>query len=211
MRWLAIFRGNGGQSYVDNRCAATALRHLCAGFMCEVHHARKPALRYRARTCVPGIAMSSHPAKPPCPYCGAPLPTVRSKQCLKCHYDWHDPDNVVRHGDERWNRFGLDWDKQYVVALCQEPDGTRYTRYREVGAAADPRAVFETTPASGKQFVDWGYYVYAEHLALTDGTRFCFEAHGIWLTVAEMQYLFYGKASDPAPWVNGIAPRLPPC
>ncbi len=26
---------------------------------------------------------------PPCPHCGAPLPSSRSKQCLTCHADWH--------------------------------------------------------------------------------------------------------------------------
>jgi predicted RNA-binding Zn-ribbon protein involved in translation (DUF1610 family) len=25
----------------------------------------------------------------PCPHCGKPLPTTRSKQCLHCHADWH--------------------------------------------------------------------------------------------------------------------------
>jgi hypothetical protein len=154
--------------------------------------------------------MSFDPAKPPCPYCGAPLPTVRSKQCLKCHYDWHDPDNVVRHGDERWNRFGLDWDKQYVVELCQEPEGKRYTRYREADAVPGPFAVRETIPASGKQFVDWGFYTYAEHLPLTDGTRFDFEAHGTWLTADEIAHWMKDGAHDATPWLNGIPPLLPP-
>lgn len=154
--------------------------------------------------------MSSDPAKPPCPYCGAPLPTVRSKQCLKCHYDWHDPDNVVRHADERWNRFGLDWGKTYVVELCQKPDGTRYTRYREVDGDRDPFAVLETTPATGKQFVDWGFYTYAEHLLLSNGMRFEFEAHGIWLTAAEVEYLCNDHWTGRAPWVNDIQPNFPP-
>jgi hypothetical protein len=148
--------------------------------------------------------------RPPCPYCGALLPTARSKQCLKCHYDWHDPDNVVRHGDERWNRFGLDWDRQYVVELCQMPSGKRYTAYREVGCDGDAHAVLETAPASGKQFVDWGFYTYAEHLSLSDGTRFGFDAHGIWLTAAELEYLWFAHPGSQPPWVNGIEPKFPP-
>lgn len=117
---------------------------------------------------------------------------------------------MVRHADERWNRFGLDWDKQYVVELCQAPDGRRYTKYREIDGVPDPFAVRETDPASGKQFVDWGFYTYAEHLRLRDGTRFAFEAHGIWLTEAEAAYLCSNAQQGPAPWVNGIKPRLPP-
>ena len=164
----------------------------------------------RHRSIAPSMTMALDPAHPPCPYCGAPLPTVRSKQCLKCHHDWHDPDNVVRHADERWNRFGLDWDKQYVVELCQASDGRRHAQYREVDAVPDPLTVRETEPASGKQFVDWGFYAYAEHLRLTDGTGFRFEAHGIWLTDAEVAYISGSNPRGPAPWVNGIEPRFPP-
>jgi hypothetical protein len=35
----------------------------------------------------------------PCPYCGKLLCTDRAKQCLSCGMDWHNPDNVVRHGN----------------------------------------------------------------------------------------------------------------
>ncbi len=38
---------------------------------------------------------------PPCPYCGEPLRTERAQQCLSCGMDWHDPNNVVRHGRPR--------------------------------------------------------------------------------------------------------------
>ena len=33
----------------------------------------------------------------PCPYCGSPLNTPLAKQCLSCHMDWHDPNNVIKH------------------------------------------------------------------------------------------------------------------
>lgn len=33
-----------------------------------------------------------------CPYCGRMLMTDKAKQCLVCGMDWHDPNNVVRHG-----------------------------------------------------------------------------------------------------------------
>jgi ribosomal protein L37E len=31
--------------------------------------------------------------RPPCPYCGRPLFTTKSKQCVHCGWDWHDPKN----------------------------------------------------------------------------------------------------------------------
>jgi hypothetical protein len=36
---------------------------------------------------------------PPCPYCGAPLRTDKAKQCISCGTDWHNPDNVIQHGN----------------------------------------------------------------------------------------------------------------
>jgi len=38
---------------------------------------------------------------PPCPYCGEDLFTKRTKQCLECGWDWHDPLNPVRHKTKR--------------------------------------------------------------------------------------------------------------
>jgi ribosomal protein L37E len=40
-----------------------------------------------------------HQAKvhPPCPHCGQPLFTEKTKQCLHCGRDWHDPAKPVQH------------------------------------------------------------------------------------------------------------------
>jgi ribosomal protein L37E len=40
-----------------------------------------------------------HQAKvtPPCPYCGEPLFTEKTKQCLHCGWDWHDSAKPVQH------------------------------------------------------------------------------------------------------------------
>jgi hypothetical protein len=35
--------------------------------------------------------------RPPCPYCGTPLFTPKSRQCLHCGWDWHDAAHPVRH------------------------------------------------------------------------------------------------------------------
>ncbi|HVJ83500.1 MAG TPA: hypothetical protein VNC50_20710 [Planctomycetia bacterium] len=155
-----------------------------------------------------------------CPYCGKPLRTGKAKQCLECGTDWHDPDNLVRvvptiPNPDR-NRFGLKKDKDYVVQLCQEPCGVRYTKYREVpDEPPDPHRVLETEPASGEKFIEWGYYKYAKHLKLSNGETFDFDAHGIWMTAKEIDYWYrqaLGKlnAGEVAPWVNGIAPVFPP-
>lgn len=151
----------------------------------------------------------------PCPYCGAPLPSARAKQCLKCHRAWHNATNVIQvQVDPTWNRFGLDPHETYVVELCQDPSsGRRYTKYKVVpGGIPDQFAVLETSPASGSAFIEWGFYKYSKHLKLSDGQAFGFDAHGVWLTSVEIDYMVHEPApeSTEAPWVNGIPPRLPP-
>lgn len=147
---------------------------------------------------------------PPCPYCQAPLATPQAKYCLTCRYDWHDPENVKAPADPHWNRFGLDPHLSYVVELLQHPSGSRATKYRIASEAPSETAVFETVPASGKQFIEWGFYEYAKHLPLSNGLRFDFEAHGIWLIAEEMAYLEQRRQPrHSAPWVNGIPPKFP--
>ena len=150
---------------------------------------------------------------PPCPHCNAPLPSPRARQCLHCHTDWHDAANVHQVEIGNWNLLGLDADKDYVVELCQQPNGRRFTRYRQYPeGAADPFAVLETGPASAKNFLAWGFYMYAEHLKLSNGQSFGFDAHGVWLTNLESHYMETGQSwsSPDAPWVRGISPKLPP-
>lgn len=151
----------------------------------------------------------------PCPYCGAPLATSRAKQCFVCGTDWHDPQNVVCRKNPEWNRFGLKWREMYVVELCQDPAGHRYTKYREVSVGApDPHRVFETTPHPGWQWVAWGHYGYAESVTTTAGGRFTFEAHGIWLTWDEVRALHRSLRGevrgDEVPWTTGVPPTFPP-
>lgn len=124
--------------------------------------------------------------------------------------------NVVKRGDPEWNRFGLKKDRSYVVELCQQPDGRRHTRYRDIEAADhDPHCVFETEPAPGRRLIEWGFYTCSQHLKLTTGERFGFDAHGIWMTESEVAYMrrrVRGELTlgEPVPWVNGIPARRPP-
>ena len=150
----------------------------------------------------------------PCPYCEAPLATDRARQCFACGTDWRDPQNVVCRKNPDWNRFGLKWDAMYVVELCHGPDGRRYTKYREVGVGeADPHTVFETPPFAGRQWVAWGFYEYAHHVATTTGERFTFDAHGVWLTETEAKAMHArgrGQSREPVPWSTVVPPVFPP-
>ncbi|TWU36738.1 hypothetical protein Q31b_50200 [Novipirellula aureliae] len=150
-----------------------------------------------------------------CQYCHSLLPSEKAQQCFACGWDWHDSSNPKQLGDPNWNRFGLDSQRDYVVELCLRPDGLRFTQYRQAETPrTDPDAVLETVPASGAQLIEWGFYKYADHLALTDGRRFTFDAHGIWLLETEAECI--GGETRPyddgnqSVWVNGIAPIFPP-
>jgi hypothetical protein len=94
----------------------------------------------------------------------------------------------------------------YTVTLCQTITGYRFVLYREAGFGNDPRTVFETEPVAGSKLIKWGYYDHCEHLKLTSGGRYGFEAHGIWLTNAELNSL---DETEPV-WVNGLPPHFPP-
>lgn len=37
---------------------------------------------------------------PPCPYCGKPLLSDATRQCLTCHASWHPPRAASEHSDE---------------------------------------------------------------------------------------------------------------
>ena len=37
------------------------------------------------------------PVRPPCPYCGRPLFSEGTRQCIQCGWDWHDSANPVQH------------------------------------------------------------------------------------------------------------------
>lgn len=153
--------------------------------------------------------------KAPCPYCMALLPTAKAQQCLACGWDWHDAQNPVRRGNPEWNRFGIDVTRPYVVALCQRRDGHRYYEFLLADESnGNPDVVLMSERMTGADLVSWAQSGKREHLHLTTGEQFAFDAHGIWLTYSEIARMRDRSApwreGDQSFWVNGIAPLFPP-
>lgn len=145
----------------------------------------------------------------PCPYCGKDLGNEEARQCFSCGMDWHNPENVVQRGNPNWNRLGLEPGKMYVVELLQYANGNRSTQYREADAQRSELAVLETVSADGLKFIEWGHYAFCEHLLLTDGRKFGFDANGVWLTETEIQFMQNVRWWERSvPWENGITPSF---
>lgn len=155
------------------------------------------------------------PVKGTCRYCNAELPSHLSQQCLACGWDWHNPDNPVQRGKANWNRWGINEKLMYHVALCQRADGHRYYGYKTIDEIeVAPEIVRMTDMMSGADVLNWLRSGRKEHLKLTTGEQFLFDAHGIWLTYAEVEHMRCKSPRwwerDQSFWVNGIAPLFPP-
>jgi hypothetical protein len=149
-----------------------------------------------------------------CSYCRALLPSDQSQKCLACGWDWHDAANPVKRGNPNWNRFGVDETAMYTVDLCQRSDGHRYFEYTKVGESIpNTERVRQTEPMRGDDLLLWLQSWKRQHLTLTTGEQFLFDAHGIWLLYSEAQRMRDKKIrwwmGDQSFWVNGLAPRFP--
>ena len=102
--------------------------------------------------------------------------SIADAQCSAMPVLWNGlarskPDREERPSD--WNRFGLKEDTMYVVELCQQPDGTRFVRWREFPSGeCDPDHAFESEPGNGLQFIEWERRQYRTILRLTTGDAF---------------------------------------
>lgn len=149
-----------------------------------------------------------------CPYCNSFLASDKAQQCLACGWDWHDPSNPVKRGNPNWNRFGVDETASYTVNLCQRSNGDRYYEYNpRESEVPNPECVRKTEPMSGIDLLAWLQSGRKQHLTLTTGEQFLFDAHGIWLLYSEVQRMRDRKnpwwMGDQSFWVNGLTPRFP--
>ncbi len=74
------------------------------------------------------------------------------------------------------------------VDLCQRADGNRYYEFTTLeNSAPNPECVLKTEPMRGIELLAWLQSGRNQHLTLTTGEQFLFDAHGIWLLYSEVQ------------------------
>lgn len=81
-------------------------------------------------------------------------------------------------------------------------------------ATCNPDVVLTSETLTGLELFSWAQSGKRDHLQLTSGERFAFDAHGIWLTYSEIRKMRDRTTpwweGDQSFWVNGIAPLFPP-
>jgi hypothetical protein len=112
-----------------------------------------------------------------------------------------------------WKRLDVDKDRQYQVALCQEPDGARRYALVLAGAASLPEHCVFLTEVVPYDLLWWGdLEKIGRTVKLINGESFTTEAHGIWFTQHEADAWDRDEPWESIPWLNGLPPtNLPPC
>ncbi len=107
-----------------------------------------------------------------------------------------------------WLRSAVEESKQYQVALCQAPNGTRtHALHPTDGLSLPEHAVFLTAVVPTALLLKRDLKGISNTVVLSDGKRYWVDAHGVWLTLEELDALENDRV---VPWVNGIAPSFAP-
>ena len=107
-----------------------------------------------------------------------------------------------------WQRSAVEESKEYQVALCQAPDGRRTHALHPTDSSHLPEhAVFLTTIVPTSLLLAGDLKGISKAVLLNDGKHYWVDAHGLWLTLEELDAL---ENDQVVPWVNGIAPPFAP-
>jgi hypothetical protein len=112
-----------------------------------------------------------------------------------------------------WKTNDIKDGESYSLLLCERKDGLRFV---DLQPLSQPRFVdevdaLETLVVPNELLRKRNLEVIASAVTLRDGTRFCFDAHGVWFTEGEMK-AFSEAHWNPAKvrWVNRRVPRFAP-
>ena len=110
-----------------------------------------------------------------------------------------------------WKRGDVAEGQDYQLVLVQRRDGTRTYVLCEVGQCEGvEEQMFVTAVVPRELLVKGDLFGIAKAVKLTDGSSFGVEAHGVWLTPEECAAFERNVTWYEMPWLNGLAPVLPP-
>jgi len=110
-----------------------------------------------------------------------------------------------------WRRGDVAEGMDYQLALVQRRDGSRTCVLCEAGQSdCIEDLMFATAVVPRELLVKGDLLGIAKAVKLTDGTSFGVEAHGVWLTPEECAAFERNVSWNEMPWLNGLAPVLPP-
>jgi hypothetical protein len=110
-----------------------------------------------------------------------------------------------------WKRGDVAEGLDYQLALVQRRDGSRTYVLCEAGQCNGIEdRMFVTAVVPRELLLKGNLLGIAKAVKLTDGTSFGVEAHGVWLTPEESAAFERNVTWNEMPWLNGLAPVLPP-
>lgn len=110
-----------------------------------------------------------------------------------------------------WKLTEIQSDKTYRLALVQAENGSRTFQLHDNGEGINSSIkVLLTEVVPSELLVKRSLKNISDSVPLVGGERFYVDAHGIWLTEAEMKAITEDKEDDEIPWLNGMAPNFAP-
>jgi len=110
-----------------------------------------------------------------------------------------------------WQRSEVNEMFSYRVALRQHKNGSRSFGLSRLGSIElPPDTVFLTQVVPKDLLLRRSFRRIAESVRLESGDPFWVDAHGTWLTQAEIEALDKDVPFSEVPWLNGLSPNFAP-
>ena len=113
-----------------------------------------------------------------------------------------------------WSRSDVKESEQYRLHLCESKEGNRFYRLVAIGSEEDKTpqedALLITGPVPHDLLKRGDLISISETVPLNNGQPYFVEAHGMWLTEAEVRDMDANVNDSEIHWAGGRVPNFPP-
>ncbi|BFO56004.1 hypothetical protein AVXHC19_28070 [Acidovorax sacchari] len=110
-----------------------------------------------------------------------------------------------------WKPSDICSDQRYRLLLIQSATGSRSFVLQDEREMPTVEGLFSFTErVSNELLVRRNLRAISKEVSLVNGEAFYVDAHGVWLTAAEMAAILQDKEDDEIPWLNSLPPKLAP-